>query len=129
MSPQLGSADAEIKVPSGESTELKRSPFQAWSGSVYGHACYACCQGVLPCLFLPFQSIRLHFFKNLSRFFPVLALANSGSCVGPQNKIGQLLDADSRVEYPRNINRLILFFFKNMPCGMMTCEMNKLQIG
>ena len=28
------------------------------------------------------------FFQNLSRFFPVLAVANSGSCVGPQNKIG-----------------------------------------
>ena len=29
-----------------------------------------------------------------------------GSCVGPQNKIGHLLDAGSRVECPRNINRL-----------------------
>ena len=28
------------------------------------------------------------FVQNLSRFFPVLAVANSGSCVGPQNKIG-----------------------------------------
>ena len=27
--PQWGAADAEIKVPSGENTELKRSPFQA----------------------------------------------------------------------------------------------------
>ena len=27
------------------------------------------------------------FFQNLSRFFPVLAVANAGSCVGPQNKI------------------------------------------
>ena len=27
-------------------------------------------------------------FKNLSRVFPVLAVANNGSCVGPQNKIG-----------------------------------------
>ena len=32
--PQWGAADAEIKVPSSENTELKRSPFQAWSGSV-----------------------------------------------------------------------------------------------
>ena len=29
--PQWGAADAEIKVPSGENTELKRSPFKAWS--------------------------------------------------------------------------------------------------
>ena len=45
-------------------------------------------QHILPGLFLPFQSIHLHFFQNLSRFFPVLAVANTGSCVGPQNKIG-----------------------------------------
>ena len=70
---QWGAADAEIKVPSGENTELKRSPFQAWSRSVYSHTCYAYCQGVLPCLFLPFQSIHLHFFQNLSQYFPVLA--------------------------------------------------------
>ena len=71
--PQWGAADAEIKVLSGENTELKRSPFQAWSRSVYSHTCYAYCQGFLPCLFLPFQSIHLHFFQNLSQFFPVLA--------------------------------------------------------
>ena len=87
--PQWGAADAEIKVPSGDNTELKRSLFIAWSRSVYSHTCYAYCQGFLPCLFLPFQSIHLHFFQNLSQFFPVLALANTGSCVGPQNKIGQ----------------------------------------
>ena len=28
---QWGAADAEIKVPSGEKTELKRSPFKTWS--------------------------------------------------------------------------------------------------
>ena len=78
MVPQWGAADAEIKVPSGENTELKRSPFQAWSRSVYSHTCYAYYQGVLPCLFLPFQSIHLHCFQNLSIF----------SCVGLQNKIG-----------------------------------------
>ena len=38
-SPQWGAADAEIKVPSGENTELKRSPFKAWSKSVYSHTC------------------------------------------------------------------------------------------
>ena len=42
--PQRGAADAEIKVPSGENTELKRSPFKAWSRSVYSHICYAYCQ-------------------------------------------------------------------------------------
>ena len=29
--PQWGAADAEIKVPFGENTELERSPFKAWS--------------------------------------------------------------------------------------------------
>ena len=38
-----------LKVPSDENTELKGSPFQAWSRSVYCSACYAYCQGVLPC--------------------------------------------------------------------------------
>ena len=40
-SPQWGAADAEIKAPSGENTELKRSPFKVWSRSVYSHTCYA----------------------------------------------------------------------------------------
>ena len=47
-----------------------------------------------------------------------------GSCVGPQNKIGHLLDAGSHVECPRNINRLK----KTWLCGMMTCEMTNLEI-
>ena len=34
MAPQWGAVDAEIKVPSGENTELKRSPFKARSRSV-----------------------------------------------------------------------------------------------
>ena len=68
--PQWGAANAEIKVPSGENTELKRSPFKVWSKSVYSHTCYAHCQEFLLRLFLPFRSIHLHFFQNLSRFFP-----------------------------------------------------------
>ena len=28
------------------------------------------------------------FLQNLSQFFPVLAVANTGACVGSQNKIG-----------------------------------------
>ena len=68
----VGSCDAEMKVPSSENTELKRSPFRAWSRSVYSHTCYTYCQGFLPCLFLPFRSIHLHFFQTSSDF----------SCVG-----------------------------------------------
>ena len=86
--PQSGAADAEIEVPSGENTELKRPPFKAWSRSVYRHMCYAYCQGFLPCLFLPFRSIHLHFFQNLSRFLLRWLWLTHGSCVGPQNKTG-----------------------------------------
>ena len=62
---QWGASDLEIKVPSGENPELKHSLFKAQSRSVYSHTCYAYCQGFLPCLFLPFRSIHLHFFQNL----------------------------------------------------------------
>ena len=103
--PQWGAADAEIKVPSGENTELKRSPFKAWSRSVYSHTCYAYCQRFLTCLFLPFQCIHLHLFQNLSRFFPMLAVANASSCVGPQSKIGLPAGCRFPCGCPRNINR------------------------
>ena len=49
ISTQWGAADAEIKVPSVENTDLKRSLFKAWSRSVYSHTCYAYCQEILPC--------------------------------------------------------------------------------
>ena len=55
---QWGAADAEIKVPSVENTELKGSPFKTWSRSIYSHTCYAHCQGFLPL----FRSIHLHIF-------------------------------------------------------------------
>ena len=88
LPPQWGAADTKIKISSDENTEFKRSTFKAWSRSVYSYTCYAYCQEFFSCLFLPFQSIHLHFFQNLSRFFPALAVANTRSCVGPQNKIG-----------------------------------------
>ena len=78
----------KLKSQQGENTELKRSTFKAWSRSVYSHTRCAYCQGFLPRLFPSFRSIHLHISQNLSRFSPVLAVANTGSCVGPQNKIG-----------------------------------------
>ena len=71
---------------------LKGSPFQAWSTSVYSHTCYAYCQGFLPSYsnFYPSGPFTCTFFsKTAPEFFPMLALANTGSCVNPQNKIGQ----------------------------------------
>ena len=38
--------------------------------------------------FYPSGPFTCIFFQNLSWFFPVLAVANTGSCVGPQNKTG-----------------------------------------
>ena len=83
--PQWGAADAEIKVPSGENTDLKRSPFKAWSRSVYSYTCYVYYQGFLPRFFLLFRSIHLHFFQNVSRFYLCWLWLIYGSCVGPQN--------------------------------------------
>ena len=90
--------DAPQCGASGENTELKRSPFKAWSSSVYSYTCHAYCQGFFPCLFLPFLSIHQHFFQNLSRFhqhfFQNLSWfllcwlwLTHGSCVGSRNKI------------------------------------------
>ena len=125
IAPQWGAADAEIKVPSGENTELKRSPFKAWSRSVYSHTCYTYCQGFLSYLFLHFRSIHLHFFQNLSRFFPVFAVANTGSCLGPQNKVGHPAECKFPCWVPAEYKTI---GSKNMICGVMTCELNKLEV-
>ena len=37
LAPQRGAAEAEIKVPSDENTELKGSPFKTWGRSVHSH--------------------------------------------------------------------------------------------
>ena len=121
---QCGAADAEINLPSGENTELKRAAFKAWNRSVYSHTCYAYWHGFLPYLFLSFRSIYvLFFFQNLSRFFPVLAVANTGSCVGPQNKIGHpagcrvpVLSARG-IQIDSKINYVLLFFWFWVPKG------------
>ena len=84
----LGTADAESKVPSVENTELRCSPFKALSRSIYSHTCCTYSQGFLPCYFYSSGQFTCIFSKKTSRFFPVLAVANTGFCVGPQNKIG-----------------------------------------
>ena len=104
--PQWEASDAEIKVTSGEKTELKRSLFKAWSRSAYSHTSYAYCQGFLSCLFLPFSPFTCKSFQILSRFLLCWLWLTNGSCVGPQNKIDPLAGCGFRVECPRNINRL-----------------------
>ena len=75
MAPQWGAVDAEMKLPSGENTELKCSPFKAWSRSVYSQTCYAYCQGFLS-YFYPPGPFTCIFSKPLP-IFPVLAVANT----------------------------------------------------
>ena len=86
MTPQWGAADAEIKVPSVENTELKGSPLKPELGQ------YIAIHAMLPArdFFYPHlypSGLFTCIFSNLSRVFPVLAVANTGSSVGPQNKI------------------------------------------
>ena len=73
FAPQWGAADAEIKVPSGENTELKRSPFKAWSRSVFSHTCYAYCQGFFLAYFYSPGPLTCIFSKTSPNFFPALA--------------------------------------------------------
>ena len=81
-------ADAEIKVSSGEDTELKRSPFTAGGGQ------YVAILATLTArhFFLAYFYIPVHspafFLQNLSRFLLCWLWLTHGSCVGLQNKIG-----------------------------------------
>ena len=72
--PQWGAADAEIKVPSDENTELKRSPFIASSRSVYSHTCYAYCQGFISSLLI--STLPVHSPAFFPKPLPIC------SCVG-----------------------------------------------
>ena len=68
--PQWGAADAEIKVPSAENTELKRSQFKTWNRSEYNQAFFAYCQGILPWTnFLLFGPFTFIFYKTSREFF------------------------------------------------------------
>ena len=58
--------------------------------------------------FYPSGPFTCIFFKNLPRSFLALAVANTGSCVGPQKKIGHPVGCRFfRAECLRNIDRLI----------------------
>ena len=61
--------------------------------------------------FYPSGPFTCIFPKSLVRFFSVLAMANTGSSVGPQNKTVTLLGAGSHFVCLQNMNR-----FQNMCC-------------
>ena len=52
------------------------------------HATHTAGNFFLANFYLPVNSPAFFSLKNLSRVFPVLAVANTSSCVSPQNKIG-----------------------------------------
>ena len=83
MPPQWGTADAELKVPSVENTELKDSPFKAWGRSVLSHT-YMAARDFFLANFYPSSPFTYIFSKTSPEFFSVLAVANTGSCVGRQ---------------------------------------------
>ena len=91
-----------IKVPSGENTELKRSPFTAWSRSVYSRL-LRLLPGISSLLIsiLPVHS-PVFFPKPLPIFFLCWLLLTHGFFVGPQNKTGH----HAGCRFPWNINRL-----------------------
>ena len=85
--PQWGAAHAEIKVLSDENTQLKGSPLTGVGQYIAMHATRTARDFFLA-NFYPSGPFTRIFSQNVSRVFPVLAVANTGFCVGPQNKIG-----------------------------------------
>ena len=78
ISPQWGAADAEIKSHLVRTQSLNVLPLKPGVGQYIAiHATLTARDFFLFCLFRHFRSSHLHFFQNLSRFFPVLAVANT----------------------------------------------------
>ena len=85
---QWDTADAEIKDPYGGKPELKGSLLSLDRAGPY-IAMHATTTAKDSSLLI--STLLVHsplFYPNHSRAFPVLAVANTGSYVGPQNKIG-----------------------------------------
>ena len=86
-----GAADAEIIVSSIEITDLKVLPVKRGVGQYIAiHVTPTARDFFLSYSTLPMHSpaVFFFFFPNLSRVFPVLAVANTSSCEGPPNKTG-----------------------------------------
>ena len=98
--------------------------------------------------FYPSGPFTCIFFQNLSPVFPMSAVANTGSCVGPQNKIGhpahryrQLMPVPLCSRNIKSYKTCVIVFlglrsrnfgfelwFEKKSRGIMTCGMNKLEI-
>ena len=111
-SPQWGTADAEIKVPSVENSELpKVLPLKPGVGQ--NIAMHASSTAMNFFLISTFPVHSTSFFSGLSLVFLALTVANTAPCMSPQRKFGhraprhtETIDAGSCDECPQNINRL-----------------------
>ena len=66
---QWGAADAEMKVPSNENTELEHPPFKAWSRSVYSHTATLTARNFFLAYFYPSSPFTCIFSKTSPDFF------------------------------------------------------------
>ena len=83
--------DAEIKVPSVENAELNVLPLKPGVGPYIAIHATLIARDFFFAYFYPSGPFTCIFSKTSLIFFffgPVLAVANTGSCVGSQNKIG-----------------------------------------
>ena len=82
--------EAEINDPSVESPELNGSPFKPGVGQSTAMPASPTARDVFLAKLYSSGPFTCIFFQRLLRVFPVLAVANTGSCVGPQNELGHL---------------------------------------
>ena len=88
LAPQWGTADAEVKVSSGEKTEFKCSPLKPGVGQYIAKHATLTARDFFFAYLYPSGPFTCIFSKSLLKFFQCWLWLTHGSCVGPQNKIG-----------------------------------------
>ena len=78
----------KLKSPLFRTQSLKVLPLKPGVGQYIAIHATLTAKDFFFAYFYPSGPFTGNFSQNLSRFFPVLAVAHAGSCVGPQNKIG-----------------------------------------
>ena len=125
---QFGAADAEIKSHLVRTHSLYVLPLKPSVGQYTAiHAMLTARDFFLTYWFSTFLVHSPAFFPKPPDFFPMLVVANTGSCVGPQNRIGHPAGCRFPCWMPAEHKKAK----KNMTYvsyGMMTCEMNNLEI-
>ena len=104
---QWGTADAEeVKSRLMRTQSLKVLPLKPGVGQYIAMHTRLTTRNFFLANFYPSGPFTCIFFQNLSLVFTVLAVANTGSCVGPRNKLGHPAGCRFPCEFSRNINRL-----------------------